>query len=334
MRHPTFSVVTPFHNTASYLAECIESVLGQSETDFEYLLVDNCSSDGSTEIAERYARADARIRMFRRPQVLSQVQNYNGALEQISANAEFCKIVQADDRLFPDCLRLMRTTFEQSHSVGLVSSYYLKGDVIFASGFPWRTPLLPGTEVARLYLRTGLFVFGSPSTVAYRATLVREQQPFYDETLLHEDTEKCFQILQRWDFGFVPQVLSFLRVGNESSQSLAVRHFCPDALDRYILVQRYATAFLEPGEAATLRRRVRRDYYRALSAEALRLKPSRFWAYHREGLATIGETLDRGALALGSLAELGRLGLNPGATASRLTRRLARRYSAGFQSGA
>ena len=57
MKHePRVSVVTPFYNTAEYLAECIESVLAQTYTNFEYILVNNKSTDGSREIAERYLK--------------------------------------------------------------------------------------------------------------------------------------------------------------------------------------------------------------------------------------------------------------------------------------
>jgi glycosyltransferase involved in cell wall biosynthesis len=311
------SVVTPFHNTSSYLAECIESVLAQTHTHFEYILVDNCSTDGSGEIASAYAKRDPRIRFIRRSQLLSQVQNYNTALAETSAASHYCKIVQADDSIFPDCLRLMVEAFEQSETIGLVSSYYLKGNFVRGSGFPFSSSFLSGKEMARLYMRTGVYVFGSPTTVMYRASIVRNQNPFYDEGLLHEDTEKCLQILEKWDFGFVPQVLSFLRVGNESISSTA-RDFDPDALDWYILAQRYASMFLDDKEAAALKAKSRREYYSVLARATLRFREPAFWKYHEDGLKTINETVDRGYLKTQILKRAAWLLVNPGELLARV----------------
>ncbi len=143
MNQPLVSVVTPFHNTAKYLAECIESVLVQSYPQFEYILVDNCSTDGSWEIAESFARRDSRIRLIKRAHLLSQVQNYNLALQEISKDSRYCKIVQADDLIFPDCLKLMVKAFEQSEMIGLVSAYDLKGNLFVVQVFrigPRRSP--------------------------------------------------------------------------------------------------------------------------------------------------------------------------------------------------
>jgi glycosyltransferase involved in cell wall biosynthesis len=315
------SVVTPFRNTAPYLAECIESVLRQSHVRFEYILSDNGSDDGSTDIAELYARQDSRIRLVRQPRALSQVQHYNAALSEISKQSEYCKIVQADDSIFPDCLRLMAHIFEQSQSIGLVSSYDIKGDHVRASGFPYPAAVCPGREVARLYLRTGLFPFGSPNTVMYRSSLVREESSFFDESLLHEDTEKCMQILEEWDFGFVHQVLSFMRTENvNESVSAKYQSFYPDELDRYIIVQRYATRFLGTLEAAEIKRNCKNYYYRRLAKAWLRGVSAAFWDYHSAGMHTLGERLDRRMLVSQVARESVSILVNPGTAISKTVR--------------
>jgi glycosyltransferase involved in cell wall biosynthesis len=326
VNQPLVSVVTPFHNTAPFLAQCIESVLGQSYPKFEYVLVDNCSTDASGDIAESYALRDSRIRLIRRTELLSQVRNYNAALAEISGASQYCKIVQADDFIFPDCLRLMVQAFEQSESIGLVSAYDLKAGVVRGSGFPYRTSPMSGREAVRLYFRTGVFFFGSPTSVMYRSSLIRPKEPFYDESRLHEDTEKCFEILEKWDFGFVYQVLSFLRTSAESISG-AVRDLSPDALDRYLLVQRYASVFLDEPEAKAVKAQERREYYTALTHAALRFRNAAFWRYHNAGLKTVGETIDRPYLAVESVLALLQMAVNPGATAGRLLSSLRQRFS-------
>lgn len=313
MREPFVSVVTPFHNTAPYLAQCIESVLAQTYSNFEYILADNCSTDGSGEIAARYARRDSRIRLMHFSELVPQVPNYNRALQRISPDSAYCKIVQADDSIFPDCLKSMVAVFEKSESIGLVSSYDLKGDVVRGSGFPRDASMLPGKDAARNYLRGGAYVFGSPTTVMYRSSLVRGQDSFYKEGLLHEDTEKCLEILEKWDFGFVHQVLSCLRTDNESISSSA-RAFQPGALDHYVILQRYAPVFLSQQEAAQLRKKSKLEYYSVLAQQAIRLRPPAFWRYHKQGLSTLGERLDLPTLVIGIFKEFLWMLANPGTT--------------------
>ena len=60
---PLISVVTPVYNTEKYLAECIASVLGQTYQNWEYVIVNNCSTDKSLEIAQRYVQEIPRIRV-------------------------------------------------------------------------------------------------------------------------------------------------------------------------------------------------------------------------------------------------------------------------------
>ena len=258
---PLVSVVTPFFNTAPYLAECIESVLAQSYSQFEYILMDNCSTDGSSEIAATYASRDPRIRLIRCSQFLPQLANYNRALREISDASTYCKIVQADDYIFPECLQLMVRAFEQSESIGLVSSYWLDGNELCGSGLPRQTTMLPGRECGRWYLRTGTAFFGTQTQVMYRASLVRDHEAFYNVSFPFADLQRHMEILEHWDFGFVHQVLSFSRRDNESALR-SLRSFAPSYLLRYIFARRYAPIFLEAGEAASIKAKYKREYYR------------------------------------------------------------------------
>ena len=61
---PLVSIVTPVYNGEKFLADCIESILAQSYENWEYIIVNNCSTDRSLAIAEKYAEKDARIKIF------------------------------------------------------------------------------------------------------------------------------------------------------------------------------------------------------------------------------------------------------------------------------
>lgn len=61
---PTISVIVPVYNVEKYLTRCIDSILSQTFTDFELLLIDDGSTDNSGKICDEYAKQDSRIRVF------------------------------------------------------------------------------------------------------------------------------------------------------------------------------------------------------------------------------------------------------------------------------
>ena len=65
-QNPKISIIVPIYNVERYLSKCLDSILAQRFTDFELLLVDDGSSDGSGEICDRYSALDSRIRLFHR----------------------------------------------------------------------------------------------------------------------------------------------------------------------------------------------------------------------------------------------------------------------------
>jgi glycosyltransferase involved in cell wall biosynthesis len=323
---PLVSVVTPFYNTAPYLAQCIESVLAQTYPRFEYILMDNCSTDGSGEIAESYARRDPRIRLIRCTQFLSQLANYNRALTEICQASEYCKIVQADDYIFPECLRSMVLAFQKSESIGLVSSYWVTGNELGGAGFPIQTPMLSGKECVRWYFRNGMGItpFGSQTQVMYRSCLVRGQEVFYNTSFPFADHQKSIEILEHCDFGFAYQVLSFTRKDNESVLHQVLLPMAAHPLAQYVIAQRYGPVFLGVNESASVIAKYKLQYYRALARAALRLRGRAFWRFHKVGLKALGEHAkhDWSYLALIIGTELLWLASNPGMTTVEALRRL------------
>lgn len=297
---PFVSVVTPFFDSEPYLAQCIESVLGQTYENFEYVLVDNQSKDRGPTIASEYAKRDPRIRLLRTERFLSQVQNYNFALGCISPDSRWCKMIQADDWLFPRCLEDMIPAGEASSAVKIVGAYRLVETAVDCTGVPPSTTVLAGREACRLHLSGKAFLFGSPSNVLYRADIVRARRPFFAEGRLHEDTEAVFEILRDGDLGFVHQVLTFTRRQSDSLM-VGAADFLRDALDQYILVKKYGREYLAPEEYDACIEKVTAWYYFGLADHWLseRFKPRQdaFWEYQERGLSTIGETMQSSLLA-------------------------------------
>lgn len=97
MTTPRVSVLIPTYRYARYLAEAVDSVLAQDFGDFELLISDDCSGDGSREIMEAYAARDPRVRIHIHAENIGMVRNWNWCLTQ--ARGEFVKYVFGDDRL-------------------------------------------------------------------------------------------------------------------------------------------------------------------------------------------------------------------------------------------
>jgi len=284
---PLVSVITPFYNTELYIAECIESVLGQTYVNWEYILVNNQSTDASRAIAERYAQSDSRIRLLDTPKHLGQVENFNAALRYMSPESQYCKMVLADDLLFPECVERMVALAEANPEVGIVSSYRLFGDQITGDGLPFPSKVISGRQACQLMLREGCYLTGSPTSILIRADIVRRAQPFYPEEWIHEDTEACFRILAEHDLGFIHQVLTFDRKDNESL-SAKVARFNPGPIRKFMFARQYGPQFFTGDEYRKYLRRETDFYGQFLAESVFQLRSREFWDFHRRGLRAVG----------------------------------------------
>lgn len=292
---PVVSIVTPFYNTREFLAECIESVLHQTYQNWEYILVDNCSTDGSSEMAAQYAsRFQGKIRLIRTESFLSQVKNYNFALSCTSPKSKYCKMVQADDWLFPDCVKSMVEVAEAHPSVGIVGAYELEGDEVRLGGLPYPCPAVSGREVCRLYFLNGKYLFGTPTSLLMRSELVRSRYPFYDERYApFEDGHACFDLMKTWNYGFVYQVMTYSRRDNGGIIS-RVRPFGLELFLHFSMLVAHGRDYLSQEEYDRCLQYAQQEYFLYLAKCACKLdRMSReFWEFHQKGLASINYSHD------------------------------------------
>jgi len=288
-RGPLVSVVTPFYNTADYLAECIESVLRQTYEDWEYVLVNNRSTDRSAEIAEHYAKLHpGKIRLEHNVDFLSQLDNYNRALSLASPESKYCKFLQADDMLFPECLSLMVEAAERDPSIGVVGAYSLEGSNLAFDGLPYPSPVVDGKAVGRLFFLESRYIFGSPTQLLLRSDLVLKRTPFYDESYApFEDAAVIFQLLREWNFGFVHQVLTFSRRDNSSRMKALLDLDCRFAFQLF-MQREFGHDFLAPDEYREQMRWRERAYFQALADGLVELYGKEFWKFHSSMLKRIG----------------------------------------------
>jgi glycosyltransferase involved in cell wall biosynthesis len=132
---PKVSVVMPVHNAMPYLDIAVESILGQTLQNFEFVILDDASTDGSTERLREWAMRDPRIRL------LEEKRNLGPALssERVAraANAPVVARMDADDVSYPRRLEEQLEVLENLPGVGVVGGLY---DIIDASGRKIRGP--------------------------------------------------------------------------------------------------------------------------------------------------------------------------------------------------
>jgi glycosyltransferase involved in cell wall biosynthesis len=321
---PLVSVLTPVYNGEAFLVDCIESVLRQSYTNFEYIIVNNCSTDGSLEIARNYALKDSRIRVHNNDEFLAVIANHNAAFRLMSDSAVYCKVVSADDFIFPECLTQMVDFGERHPGVGIIGSYQLSGSIIRWQGFEYPRAVFSGREVCRrVFLgHDQTFGFGSPTSIMYRADSVREHAEFYPNPSPHSDTSACFRALQTSDFGFVYEVLSYERVhqATQSSTSAEINRYASATLNDLL---QYGCAYLNPSELDREQKKLLAGYYRFLAiAYFTRRGDTEFWKYHKSRLEELHHPFSGLRLAKAAVKTLWHESLNPRQAFSKLRKRL------------
>lgn len=217
----TVSVVIPCYNYARYLPEATTSVLSQEGVAVDVVIVDDCSTDGSAEVAASLAAADPRIRLLRNAVNRGPVETFNTGLA--AATGEFLVRLDADDLLTPGSLARAVCLMRAYPSVGLVYGHpvhFVDGrDRTQARTRPTRWTVWPGPRWVMDRCADGLNVITS-AEVCMRMSVVRRvggQKP-----LAHtHDFEMWLRLASVADVGYIHGVDQAWH--REHSSSLSAR---------------------------------------------------------------------------------------------------------------
>ena len=180
------SVIMPIHNAELYLKESIESIIRQSYTNLEIILVDDCSTDNSSAICDEFAERDSRIRVIHK----STSGGEGGAVarnEGIEAShGEILYFIDSDDYIEIDMLANMHKIMETEQSDCVVTSFHY----VDSKGveLPWYTPqfvgyqTMSGKEAASVFLTTRN-IEGFSWNKLIRRNVLFENGISFDETM-------------------------------------------------------------------------------------------------------------------------------------------------------
>jgi glycosyltransferase involved in cell wall biosynthesis len=206
---PKVSVIIPAYNVRSYLADALLSLEHQKERDFEAIVVDDGSTDGTPEVVQPFVLRDNRFRLLQKPNGgLSSARNYGIR----HARAEYIALLDGDDAYHPDKLTNHVARLDANPQVGVVysASRVIRDDgrktFIYLSGKP-----VNSNPIVALLLKN--FV-GHGSNAVFRRSLFDEVGEFDEGLRSNEDVDFWLRIAatHRWQFYRERRALCYYRV--------------------------------------------------------------------------------------------------------------------------
>lgn len=198
-----FSVIMPAYNCASTVSASIDSVLNQSQSDLELIVVDDCSSDGTADVLADFERQDSRVHVLYLSKNCGVAMARNTAIE--AACGRYIAFLDSDDLWLPTKLAVQKRYFDEGHTL-LFSSYVRFGDgvqekTVFARSSISYRDLLHGNQIGNL-------------TGAYD---VDQLGKFFQQPIRHEDYLMWLQIIKKSGVATgIPDVLARYRVRSGS----------------------------------------------------------------------------------------------------------------------
>jgi hypothetical protein len=204
------SVILPVYNAEKYVSAAIDSILQQTFTDFELLLINDASTDGSHAILQNYAAQDNRIRLIDNPQNLGLTATLNKAIDL--CKGEYIARMDADDLSLPQRLEIQAAFLDANPDIGFCGTWTAIMDAEGQlTGEQWVMQLTPELVHARMYFHNCL---------VHTSVMLRRQyaQLKYDAANypIQEDYEFWTRLVKITKGAVIPQMLTYYRIHTES----------------------------------------------------------------------------------------------------------------------
>lgn len=222
---PRVSIVIPTYNNEDYIEETMRSVLAQTYDDFEVVVADHSSTDGTWKILEQFAD-DPRVRLLTTPPGGGAERNWNRVTDE--ARGDLVKLVCGDDVLYPDALTAQVAALD-THGPG-VAMVASSRDIVDASGRPvlkshglgGLSGRVPGLRALRRGVVKGANIFGEPCCVLIRRDVLDEVGGWHGNPGFMIDQGTYSRILLRSDLVATPGPVAAFRVsGTQLSVEMA-----------------------------------------------------------------------------------------------------------------
>ncbi len=219
MSLPKISVCIPVFNGQDFIKEAIDSVLNQSFTDFEIIIVDNHSTDNTVNVVKSYS--DSRIKLFINENNIGMIPNWNKTMEY--ANGKYIKILPADDLIYPNCLELQAKILDEDNEqkISLVGGrrniINNKGKILFNRGFAKVKQTISGKDAINKVIKSGGNIIGEGGAVMFRKEILKKTGVFNSQIFYVLDLDLWFKILLHGNYAFTPDVVSAFRVSSTSA---------------------------------------------------------------------------------------------------------------------
>ncbi|WP_306320216.1 MULTISPECIES: glycosyltransferase family 2 protein [unclassified Streptomyces] len=205
---PRLSIGLPVYNGEEYLAESLDALLGQTYEDFELVITDNASTDGTQDICHTYAAKDSRIRYIRLPQNIGAAPNHNYVFTQ--CDGELFKWASHDDLYARDLLARCVDALDERPDVVLAHADQAVIDEQGKVKVPYTYTLNTASPSAPERFRSMLFEPGGDDFYGViRADVLRKVKPH--DSYHHADRTFVAEIGLHGPFHQVPELLYFRR---------------------------------------------------------------------------------------------------------------------------